>query len=88
MCLSPAFFFAAPWPLLISLCPVMCLAKHLAVCNVRAAALAPCRNMVGIHFVELPDTLTISIMADGAIGAVAHSFGFCLRRLLVIYFPH
>ena len=53
----------------------MRLAQHLAVINIRAAALAPCCHMVGIHFIQFPYTLTVGIMTDGAVGAVTHALG-------------
>jgi hypothetical protein len=45
----------------------MCLAQHLAVLDVRAATFAPSRYVVGIHFFQFPNALTIA----------TYSFGFC-----------
>ena len=36
--------------------------------------------MVGIHFLELPDSLAVGVVADGAVGAVAHAQQHLFRR--------
>ena len=66
----------------------MCLAQHLAVFYICAAALAPCGYMVGIHFFQFPDAAGILVMTDGAVGAIANALGLCLIGLLLIYFAH
>ena len=49
---------------------IMSFAKHLAVGDVRFAALGPGRDMVGIHLEKLPDAGAVGVVADGAIGAI------------------
>ena len=66
----------------------MCLAQHLAVLNICTTALAPSRHMVGIHFLQLPNALTVGIMADGAVWTVACSLGFGLVGLPLINLAH
>ena len=39
-------------------------AEHLAVLDVRRAALRPRRDVVGVHFVELPDVLRVCVVSD------------------------
>ena len=51
--------------LFISLRPIMCLAKHLAVGNIRCAAFRPRCNMVCVHFCQFPDTRTVGVVTDG-----------------------
>ena len=70
----------------VSLCPVVCLAKHLAVLNACCAAFAPCRDVVGIHFGELPHLLATCFMSDGTERAVACVVECSLSRLLLIDF--
>lgn len=43
----------------------MCLAQHLAILYIRAAAFAPSRYVVGIHLFQLPNAQTVGIMTDG-----------------------
>lgn len=66
----------------------MCLAKHLAVVHARCSALAPCSNVVGIHFLQFPDALAVSIVPDSAIRTVANTFSLCLIGLFLIYLAH
>ena len=66
--IPPALSFAAA--LFIPLGPVVRFAEHLAVADVRCAAFAPRRYMVGIHFIILPYTLCVGVMSDGTQRAV------------------
>ena len=66
----------------------MCLAQHLAVFYICAAALAPCGHMVGIHFFQFPNAAGILVVANGAVGAIANALGLCLIGLLLIHFAH
>ena len=52
--------------LLVSLCPIVRLAEHLTVANVRCAALRPCRYMVGLHLLEVVKALRVGGGTDGA----------------------
>ena len=63
-------------------------AQHLAVLYICTSALAPCCHMVGIHFLQFPNALTVGIVADGAVGAVACAFCFSLVSLLLIDLAH
>lgn len=46
--------------------PIVGNAQHLAVLGGASAALAPCGNVVGVHFGEPPYLALIGIMANGA----------------------
>ena len=50
-------------------------AEHLAVVGRASAALAPCCNVVGVHFVELIDPALVRVVANRTERAV----GFVLR---------
>ena len=67
--------------LLISLCSIMRLAKHLAVGNIRCAAFWPSCDMVGIHLRQFPYTRTVGVMADGTKRTVGNLFLFGFLRL-------
>lgn len=53
-------------PLAVSLGPVMCHAEHLAVRDVRAPALGPRRDVVGIHVFKRPDLRRVRAVPHGA----------------------
>ena len=56
--------------LFIAFRPVVGGAKHGEVANIRCAAIAPCGNMVCVHFFQLIDTLLVVVAAKGAKRAV------------------
>ena len=57
----------------------MVTAQHLAVFLVTGAALAPCRDMIGIHLGEFIDAGAVAAFLQGTVGAVAHAL--CLGGL-------
>ena len=59
-------------------------AEHLAILGRAIAALAPRRNMVGVHLVEFVDSLLIGVVANGAKRAVGFAFGLSFLRLFVV----
>src|SRR5687768_5959172 len=71
----------------VAFSPIVGNAEHLAVLGRAVAAFAPCRNMVGVHFVEVVDSLFIGVVADGAKGAVRFAFGLGFLRLLAVRGP-
>ncbi len=66
----------------------MCFAEHLTVVDGCFAAFAPSRNVVGIHFFQLPDTMRILIVTDCAVRTVADTLSLGLIRLLLIHLTH
>ena len=62
----------------------MVAAQHLAVFLVTGAALAPCRDMVGIHLGEFIDAGAVAALLQGTVGAVAHALRLGRRGLLGI----
>src|SRR5947207_11432466 len=50
--------------------------EHLAVLSRASAALAPCRNVVRVHFGELPYLALIGSMADCAERTIGCAIGF------------
>ena len=62
----------------------MRLAEHLAVVERRCAALRPGRDVVGVHFRELPDSRRVRREADCTERTVRNSLRFGRRRLLRI----
>lgn len=62
--IPPALSFAAA--LFVPLGPVVRFAEHLAVADVRCAALAPYRHMVGVHFAFFVNPLGVGVISDGA----------------------
>lgn len=61
----------------ISLLPIMMLAQHLAILNIRRTTLAPGRHMVGVHLFELPNLVFIEAIFIRTVGAIAMSGSFC-----------
>ncbi len=56
-------------------------AKQLTVCDVCGTALAPCRNVVGVHFVESIDLVLVRVVTDRAVRTVGLALSaacFCL----------
>lgn len=49
--------------LLVTFSPIVSLAEHLTIAYICCPAMAPCRNVVSIHFTKFPDPFCISIMA-------------------------
>lgn len=76
--------------------PVVGSAEHLAVPGCTFAAFAPCRDVVGVHFVELVDSALVRGVPDRAERAVGLALALgCLRLLsvgdllyLVIEYPN
>ena len=62
--------------------PIVGNAEHLAVLGRTFAALAPCGNVVGVHFVELIDSALVRIVPNRAERTIGLAFG-CLRLLSV-----
>ena len=64
--------------------PIVGNAEHLAVLGRASAALAPCGNVVGVHFVELIDPALVRVVPNRAERAVGLALGLgCLRLLSV-----
>ena len=57
-------------------------AEHLAVLGRASAALAPCGNVVGVHFGELIYLALVGGMADCAERTIGFAIGFGSLRLL------
>jgi hypothetical protein len=58
---------------------VMRLAKHLAVLLICRAALAPCRNVIGVHLVQFPYLfLDLINVTHRAVRAVAYADEFTI----------
>ena len=67
--------------LFIALGTVVGLTEHLAIGDVGSTSFGPSGNMIGIHFGELPNTSTISIMTEGTKGAITDVLFFGKSRL-------
>ena len=65
----------------VPFCPVMRLAKHLSVLYARSTTLAPCRHVVGIHFVELVNLGAYASVAFGALRTIADAQNLSLVGL-------
>ena len=67
-----------PLPLYRFLSLVVGLAQHLAVLNARRAALAPCRDVVGVHFIQPPDLTPVGFMSGAHRGQFDTPFALAL----------
>lgn len=61
--------------------------QHLAVFDVTFSALAPRRDMVGVHFAKTPNFAFVGVMSDGAERAVRYTLPLCFGSLLCINRP-
>lgn len=64
------FYLEIDYILTVPLCSVMSPTKHLTVANIRVATFTPSRNMVSVHFCQLPDSCAVGVMADGTVWTV------------------
>lgn len=59
-------------------------AEHFAVVGRASAALAPCGNVVRVHFVELIDSALVRVVPYCAERAVGAAVRLCRARLLLV----
>lgn len=69
------------WALFIAFCPVVRDTKHSTVANIRHAAVAPCGNMVCVHFFQLIDTVLVAVMSKCAKRAIRNTLRRCVSHL-------
>ena len=77
-----AVFFSA---LFIALCPIVRFTQHLTVGYIGCAALTPRSYVVGVHFIELPNTRFICVRAERAQRTVGNIMRRSVRSLLTIH---
>ena len=58
--------------------------EHLAVLNRAPATLAPCGNMVRVHFLKLIDFALVRVVSRGAERAIGFALCLCGARLLLV----
>jgi hypothetical protein len=64
--------------------PIVGNAEHLAVVGRASAALAPCCNVVGVHFVEIIDPALVRVVPNRTERAVGLVLCLCRARLLFV----
>src|ERR1035437_4767171 len=64
--------------------PIVGNTEHFAVVGRASAALAPCGNVVRVHFIELIDSALVRVVPHCAERAVGFGLRLCRARLLLV----